>query len=37
MVVTLRKGTYEVIYCSFAGEPQITVDYQFTISKVRGG
>jgi hypothetical protein len=29
MVVTLRKGSYEVIYCSFAGEPQITVDYSF--------
>jgi hypothetical protein len=37
MVVTLRKGTYEVIYCNFAGEPQITVDYSFTKSKVRGG
>ena len=37
MVVTLRKGTYEVIYCSFAGEPTITVDYKFTFSKVRGG
>jgi hypothetical protein len=29
MVVTLRKGSYEVIYCSFAGEPTITVDYSF--------
>jgi hypothetical protein len=37
MVVTLRKGAYEVIYCNFAGEPQITVDYKFTFSKVRGG
>ena len=37
MVVTLRKGMYEVIYCSFAGEPQITVDYKFVQSKVRGG
>ncbi len=37
MVVTLRKGAYEVIYCNFAGEPQITVDYKFTKSKVRGG
>ena len=37
MVVTLRKGTYEVIYCSFAGEPQITVDYSFVNAKVRGG
>ena len=37
MVVTLRKGAYEVIYCSFAGEPTITVDYKFVNSKVRGG
>lgn len=37
MVVTLRKGTYEVIYCNFAGEPTITVDYSFVKSKVRGG
>jgi len=37
MVVTLRKGSYEVIYCNFAGEPSITVDYKFTFSKVRGG
>ena len=37
MVVTLRKGSYEVIYCSFAGEPTITVDYAFVNSKVRGG
>jgi hypothetical protein len=29
MVVSLSKGSYEVIYCSFAGEPQITVDYSF--------
>lgn len=37
MVVTLRKGTYEVVYCNFAGEHEITVDYKFTFSKVRGG
>jgi hypothetical protein len=29
MIVSLSKGSYEVIYCSFAGEPQITVDYSF--------
>ena len=33
MVVSLRKGSYEVIYCSFAGEPQITVDYSFKKTK----
>jgi hypothetical protein len=27
MTVALTKGTYEVVYCSFAGEPEITVDY----------
>ncbi|MDQ4143362.1 MAG: hypothetical protein M3198_06400 [Actinomycetota bacterium] len=27
--VSLRKGTYKVIYCNFAGEPEITVDYRF--------
>ncbi|MFN2527023.1 MAG: hypothetical protein ABR505_12310 [Actinomycetota bacterium] len=27
MTISLKKGSYEVIYCSFAGEPQITVDY----------
>jgi hypothetical protein len=37
MVVTLRKGSYEVIYCNFAGEATITVDYSFVKSKVRGG
>lgn len=29
MVVAVKKGTYSVIYCSFAGEPSITVDYSF--------
>lgn len=29
MTVSLRKGTYKVVYCNFAGEPQITVDYSF--------
>jgi hypothetical protein len=27
MVVTLRKGSYVVSYCNWAGEPQITVDW----------
>lgn len=29
MTVMLKKGTYQVVYCSFAGEPTITVDYRF--------
>ena len=29
MTVMLKKGTYSVVYCSFAGEPQITVNYSF--------
>lgn len=29
MVVTLSKGSYDVIYCNFSGEPSITVDYAF--------
>jgi hypothetical protein len=33
MVVSLSKGSYEVIYCSFAGEPTITVDYAFKAGK----
>lgn len=27
--VSLKKGTYKIIYCNFAGEPTITVDYRF--------
>jgi hypothetical protein len=27
LVVTLRKGSYNVNYCNWAGEPQITVDW----------
>ena len=27
--VSLRRGTYTVVYCSFAGEPQITVNYSY--------
>lgn len=27
--VFLKKGKYTIIYCNFAGEPQITVDYRF--------
>jgi hypothetical protein len=27
--VAVKKSTYTVVYCSFAGEPQITVDYKF--------
>lgn len=29
MTVALTKGSYEVIYCNFSGEPSITVDYSF--------
>jgi hypothetical protein len=29
MTVFLKKGKYEVVYCSFLGEPEITVDYKF--------
>ena len=29
MTIRLAKGTYEVIYCNFSGEPEITVDYSF--------
>jgi hypothetical protein len=27
MNIILPKGKYQIVYCSFAGEPQITVDY----------
>jgi hypothetical protein len=27
--VKLRKGSYQVVYCNAAGEPQINVDYSF--------
>lgn len=27
--VSLRRGTYKIIYCSFAGEPTIQVDYSY--------
>jgi hypothetical protein len=27
--VSLRRGTYKIVYCNFAGEPQITVNYKF--------
>jgi hypothetical protein len=27
LVLTLRKGTYQVSYCNWSGEPQITVDW----------
>ncbi len=30
MDVILSKGSYIVVYCSFAGEPSITVDYEVT-------
>jgi hypothetical protein len=30
LTVYLGKGKYEVVYCSFMGEPEITVDYKFT-------
>jgi hypothetical protein len=29
MTVLLKRGTYEVVYCNFAGEPTITVDYSY--------
>ena len=29
MTIRLAKGTYEIIYCNFSGEPEITVDYSF--------
>jgi hypothetical protein len=29
MNIILKKGKYQVVYCSFAGEPQIEVDYKF--------
>jgi hypothetical protein len=27
VTILLKKGTYKVYYCNFAGEPQITVDW----------
>jgi hypothetical protein len=33
MIVSLSKGSYEVIYCNFSGEPSITVDYSFKKGK----
>jgi hypothetical protein len=30
MNITLSKGKYKIVYCSFAGEPQIKVKYAFT-------
>jgi hypothetical protein len=27
VTISLKKGTYSVYYCNFAGEPQITVDW----------
>jgi hypothetical protein len=30
MTISLSKGKYEVVYCSFAGEPEITVDYSLS-------
>ena len=27
--VMLKRGTYKVVYCSFAGEPTIQVDYSY--------
>ena len=27
VTILLKKGTYKVYYCSFAGEPQITADW----------
>ena len=29
LTVGLRRGTYTVVYCSFAGEPVIEVDYSY--------
>lgn len=29
LTVMLRRGTYTVVYCNFAGEPQITVDWRY--------
>ena len=33
MIVSLSKGSYEVVYCNFSGEPSITVDYAFKKGK----
>jgi hypothetical protein len=33
MNIILKKGKYQIVYCSFAGEPQITVDYVFKYRK----
>lgn len=27
VTILLKKGTYSVLYCNFAGEPQVTVDW----------
>jgi hypothetical protein len=35
MNIILRKGKYQIVYCSFAGEPQIEVDYTFKYRKKR--
>ena len=29
MTVLIKKGTYTVVYCNFAGEPTITVDWSY--------
>ena len=29
MTLRVARGKYEIVYCNFAGEPQITVDYAF--------
>ncbi|MDQ4094735.1 MAG: hypothetical protein M3174_00800 [Actinomycetota bacterium] len=29
LTVRLRRGTYTVVYCNFAGEPTIEVDWRF--------
>ena len=29
LTVTLRRGTYKVVYCNFAGEPTIQVKYSY--------